>query len=104
MLGKIKNCYFGIGGYQDAMVGFTFALSTKEGDCVDFWGYWSYQLDDEDLSKNIKKELFGDAVIKVSNILSDAKKKLLNELIGVPVEIEFDRGRLVSWRILTEVL
>ncbi|MBW2595117.1 MAG: hypothetical protein JRC93_03945 [Deltaproteobacteria bacterium] len=40
----------------------------------------------------------------LNQLLIDAKKQHVNELVGVPVEIVFNDGMLSSWRILTEVV
>lgn len=39
-----------------------------------------------------------------SKTITEAKKTSLDELNGIPVEATFDSAKLVSWRILHEVL
>ncbi len=41
---------------------------------------------------------------EIQQSLKLAKKKSVSELVGIPVEIEFDGMVLKSWRVLTEVL
>lgn len=35
----------------------------------------------------------------LSEILNRANKRLISELVGVPVEIEHENGKLISWRV-----
>ena len=46
-----------------------------------------------------------DVVMRqIDQLLINAKKRSLNDLINVPVEVVFLDSRLESWRILTEVI
>lgn len=98
-LGKIEKCFIGFGGYDDAMFGITFIFTTQIGSVQDFinTGF----VDSKKLDTDLVKVKFVDSIIQ---ILKEAKINHVNELINKPVEILFDNNRLVSWRILTEVL
>lgn len=107
-LGKIENVRFGLGGYQDAMLGITFTLEGKGWGTVDFRGTWDpqgievtkhTQWTEEDRSKS-----FADTVRFISKLLSEAKVRDVNKLAGIPVEVTFENNTLKEWRILTEVL
>lgn len=109
VLGKIQKVSFGIGGYNDSMLGISFHLSSGLGNVIDSarMAYdpsiikvnertkWSESDRDKQLS---------DIMRFISDILNQAKVDNINDLVGKPVEIEFDGMMLLSWRILTEVL
>ena len=109
-LGKIARAEFGIGGYQDAMLGlwldFTWpggGVSPPNETC------WAYGVIDP--SPNSKwteadrTESVARMMKEVCLLLTKAKVKTIDELIGTPVEITFDdMGRCVGFRVLEEVL
>lgn len=86
--GKIRDIKLGFGGYQDAMLGVTFKLESKEWGTIDFWP-WSGSM---------------EFYVKIRDLLRDAEKQDLKQLEGVPIEVTFENGVLKSWRILKEVL
>ena len=107
-LGKIKNVYFGIGGYQDCQIGIHFTLGGDSWGVTDSNSVWdpqrikcteNTQWTEEDRTKSIN-----DIVRYVSSLLKDAKVETVNELEGKPIECSFDGNMLKEWRILTEVL
>jgi hypothetical protein len=105
-LGKIQSVEFGFGGYQDAQVGISFTLSGRGWGVTDFWGYWSMERSEyAKWTEDDRTQYFGRMVLRIAKLLEDAKKQNLTELKGSPVEITFDApfGKLISWRILTEV-
>ena len=107
--GKIESVRFGIGGYQDCMIGLELTL-TGEG-----WGVspmepmawdpnkvectksmeWAEEDRDDQLAKIMRR---------VSDLLFAAKVKGIDQLVGKPVEVTFEGNEIKSWRILTEVL
>ena len=106
-LGKISNIIFGMGGYQDAQFGvwITFTMSGS-GICAGK-GVWS---DAPSKNANWTNEerirIIGQISLEINEWLKQAKVSSLDKLKGIPVEITFDKefGKMVSWRILTEVL
>jgi len=104
-LGRIADISFGLGGYQDVMLGVTVQLGTRSWGVADFNGTWSFPPSEgakwtlEDQTKQ-----WGEMCRWVASLLEDAKKQKLSELVNVPVEVTMEDGRLVSWRILKEVL
>lgn len=106
-IGKIKAIRFGHGGYQDAMIGVSFTLESERDSwgVGDFWGNWSMkrtencQWTDADRTQSL-----GEMVMRVNALLSDAKVHNLTDLVGIPVEVTFERNTLKSWRILTEAI
>ena len=105
-LGKIQNVEFGIGGYNDIMVGISFTLGGPGWGVCDFWGYnrteWSSSCKWSEQERNVE---LGKMCLKISKLLEDAKVDSVSKLIGKPIEAEVDIGKpLKSWRILTEVL
>lgn len=112
-LGKISSVYFGIGGYQDAMIGIHFDFSmdgSGVGDSKCAWDAetvkWSKNCQWDEYKRN---EWYAEIVRYISKLLKDAKKTKVEDLKGVPVELTFDGdglcgSKLESWRILTEVI
>ena len=104
---KIESIQFGYGGYQDAMFGLTIHFSGSGCSISDFKGTWGIDTECGDRCKWTevdRDKQFSDSVRFLNKILLDAKKRTLDQLKGVPVEVEFERNTLKNWRILTEVL
>lgn len=104
MLGKIRRVQFGFGGYDNAMVGFSFDLSGESWATGDFWGTWARRSETAQWTEESQIKIFGDNAARVRDMLADAKVKSLDELTGVPVEVTFLDQRLHSWRVLKEVI
>lgn len=107
-LGKIKNVYFGIGGYQDCQIGIHFNLGGDSWGVNDGKSVWdperikcteNTQWTEEDRTKSIN-----DIVRYISSLLKDAKVDTVEELVGKPIECSFQGTLLKEWRILTEVI
>jgi hypothetical protein len=104
-IGKIKRAEFGIGGYQDAMIGISFDFTGPGWGVGDFWGAWSgecspfSQWTEEDRIKKL-----GGLVMRLARILIEANVRTVRQLEGKPVEVTFEDNTLKSWRILTEAI
>lgn len=105
-LGKITEVHCGIGGYNDAMVGYNFTLQGKDwGVCTPWNGHWCTQRSpnavwvEEDRLRDL-----GKAFMDLAQLLEKADKLDVKDLVGVPVEATFEGMTLKSWRILEEVL
>lgn len=107
-LGKIKDVRFGLGSYQDAMIGLHVTLGGGSWGVMDSKCTWDPQMvectkhtkwTEEERSKNLS-----DIMRHISKLLSEAKVNSIEKLKNVPVEVTFDGNMLVEWRILTEVL
>jgi hypothetical protein len=94
-LGKITSVKFGLGGYQDAMLGLSVGLGDGSWGVGDFKGMWDAESvkrsdytkwTEEDRSKG-----YDETMRYLSTLLKDA-------------EVTFDGVMLKEWRILTEVL
>ncbi len=106
-IGKISHVSFGMGGYQEAMLGFSFTLQGEGWGCGDFWGFWGTKWSEHcKWSEHDRKEFLGGKCLSVYELMVAAKKQSLADLKNVPIEATFDSpiGKLISWRILTEVL
>lgn len=109
MLGKIEKASFGVGGYNEAMIGLF--LTLKFGDstgCNTDKCAWDYKTikhtkyckwTEEDRSQQ-----YVEIMRYLSELLSDAKVKKVDQLAGIPIEATFEDRTLVEFRILTEVL
>lgn len=107
-LGRIKNAYFGLGGYNDAKLGLHLEFSGSS------WSVgWTEGVFDPTLvewnkrcnwSQEERNENFVELTHLISKTLSEAKVTSIEKLKGTPVELTFDGNQLKSWRILTEVL
>jgi len=106
-IGKIQAVSFGMGGYQDAMIGVSFTLGSDK-ECWgigDFKGTWSHDPDKHcKWGKNDQDKIFAETVRFVAGLLKDADVQSLDKLNGKPVECVFEQNMLKSWRILTEVI
>ena len=107
LIGKIQSIEFGFGGYQEAQIGISVTLGgDKEGWGVgDFRGPWARNPDKHcKWTKEEQIQQAGETVMWLRDLLLDAKVNNINELSGIPVEVEFEGNTLKSWRILTEVI
>lgn len=110
-LGKISHVKFGIGGYQDAMLGLYLTFDSTSG-----WGVttsidtWDAELIEcsqyAKWTEEDRSNCYDQIVRKISKLLNEAKVKDINDLVGIPVECIFDNktNMLKDWRILTEVI
>ncbi len=103
-IGKIKSISLGHGGYQDAMIGVTFDLGGKSWGVGDFWGYWSQWSEGCKWTEDEQVIKLGEMVMKINRLLQDANVSDLNDLVGKPVQVEFEHNSLIDWRILTEAI
>jgi len=109
-LGKISNVRFGLGGYQDCMLGLhlTFSLGgggAGVGTTISAWdanriecsehAQWT----EEDRSKQ-----YDEIMREVSDLLAKANVDSIDKLKNVPVEVTIEGNTFKSFRILTEVL
>ena len=103
-LGKIREAYVGIGGYQDAMLGFYLDFDLN-GLGISAWeGFWTTKCTDNcKWTEDDRDGKFVDVMRLVWNTLEDAKVKRVQDLVGVPVEVTIEGNALKSWRILKEV-
>jgi len=108
-LGKIESVKFGLGGYQEEMLGLhlifsynnceTASTSYSAWDCIKVEHNEYCNWTEEDRSKK-----YSEIMRFLSKILNEAKCKTVDELKNKPVELTFEENELVNWRILTEVL
>ena len=109
-LGKIERVKFGIGGYNDSMLGLHLTFRSD----VDNWvaNYSNATLDAEIVKWNERCQWteeerdkdYANLLRYVSKLLKDAKVDSVEKLKGIPVEVTFENRLLKEWRILTEVL
>ena len=108
LIGKIESVSFGLGGYQDAQLGIGFTLSGKGWGVCDFRGYWDQKMIAQSAnckwSEADRDKEYAETMRYVSKLLSDAKRDTVDRLKGKPIEANFDRNVLKSWRILTEAI
>jgi len=104
-LGKISSARWGMGGYQDAMIGLSLDFSMKGSGVGEFYGSWTTKRDKyTKWSEENRLIEIGKAGMKVAELLELIGGTDVNDLVGTPVEITFDGNRLHSWRVLKEVL
>jgi hypothetical protein len=105
VLGKIRDIRIGYGGYDDAMFGVSFWLDNEHGTCGDFWGGFPMKCEGRsDKFKEGDMQILRDTFIKLNDYMDQAKVTDAMDLKGKPIEVELDNMKLVSWRILTEVI
>lgn len=104
-LGQIKVASFGFGGYQDAMIGLSLAFGSEGWGVSTFHGAWGVKRSEYcKWSEEDRVKQLGEACLKLRDLLEQAKVRSVEDLIGIPVEIEFEGNCLKDYRILTEVL
>lgn len=106
-IGKIKSIRYGKGGYQDAMFGLSVTLTGRGWGVGDFWGFWDTDRSDStEWTEDDRIRRHGEVAMRISKLLKEARVATVEELTNIPVEATFDSPyqKLVSWRILTEVL
>jgi hypothetical protein len=107
ILGKISGISFGLGGYQNVMMGLSVSLSGEGSVCSDFKGTWGLGIEVNERTKWTEKDRskhFDETVRYINKLLIDAKVEKIDQLRGIPVEIIYEGMTLKSWRILTEVI
>lgn len=105
-LGKIKSFDIGACGYQDAAFGARIDLGGDGwGVGASIVGGWntepssSSKWTDADRVKSI-----GEAFNRIRILMNEAKVEKAADMVGIPVECEFDGNALKNWRVLKEVL
>lgn len=107
-LGKITDVKFGLGGYQEVMLGIHFTFDGDWGGVIDSRATWDaesikwnerFKWTEKDRSKQ-----YDEIMRYISKLLNEAKVSNIGELKGIPVEISFENRTIKEWRILTEVL
>ncbi|MCP4336402.1 MAG: hypothetical protein GY679_00960 [Mycoplasma sp.] len=106
-LGKLASVKFGIGGYQDDMLGLHVTIDMK-GSYVQTKSAWDCnkitwsercKWTEDDRSKQ-----YDEIMRYVSDLLHTAKVDTVDQLKGIPIEATFEGMILKEWRILDEVL
>ena len=107
-LGKITSVNFGLGGYQDAMLGLTIGLGNGSWGVSDFKGTWDAETIERDeytkWTEEDRTKGYDETMRYLSKLFKDAKVSCVYKLKNIPVEVTFDGNLLKEWRILTEVL
>lgn len=103
-LGRITSARFGFCGYQDAEIGLALTFGGDGWGVGISIGFWAQRNEHSKWSFDDQSIGYAEAVRTLRDTLVAAKKSHLGELVGVPVEMEFDNRTLVGWRVLTEVL
>jgi len=108
-LGKIERIEFGKVGDYPFLLGLTIIFSSGNGGCCTSFTMnmnekckWDYPSERQEHAMKIMQ--------LVNDLLEDAKKENVSDLVNTPVEVYFDMntcfvlGVLIGFRILTEVL
>ena len=104
-LGRISGAQFGFGGYQDVQIGLSLQFESNGWGCGTFDGYWAGKRSDSaKWTEEDRVKALGEMMMRLSDILIQAKARDVGELVGKPVEITFDDNVFKEFRILTEVL
>lgn len=107
-LGKIKDVYYGHGGYQDAFLGLHLVFGGDGWGCGKSltcpWDPEIMSAEGKPWSEEERNALFAKGSREISSLLKKAKVSRIDKLVGIPVELVFDGDVLKSFRILEEVL
>jgi len=105
---KISRAKFGIGGYNDAMLGVFFTFTGNSCGVGDDKSAWDCNLikvtENTKWTEESRGRQYEDIMRYVSGLLKEAKVLNFDQLVGKPVEVTLEGNQLKSWRILTEVL
>ena len=105
VLGKIRSVKIGFGGYDDVQFGIRFSLGGEGYGVQDFWGFWGHNAPSgAKWNEESRRKHFGETFYKIWELMKKAKVQDANKLEGIPIEITFNNGMLVSWKVLEEVL
>ena len=104
-LGRIQKAAFGWGGYQEVMIGLSITFGGKSWGCGDFKGAWGVERTEfSQWSEEDRLRQLGEACMFLRDLLKSAGKTSVEQLVGTPIEATFEGTKLVSWRVLDEVL
>lgn len=104
-LGKIQSASFGLGGYQECMIGLWLTLGGESWGIQTGDGAWGIERSDHTKwTEESRLQEAGKAAMKLASLLWKLKKTDVSDLVGAPVEVTLDGNRLVEWRLLSEVL
>jgi hypothetical protein len=103
-LGRIQKVAFGFGGYDDAMIGLSFRLGGPAWSVDVFRGAWATHSERCQWTLEDQTAKFAETVILLRDTLRAAKRMHVAELVGTPVEVTLDGNKLISWRVLEEVI
>jgi hypothetical protein len=108
-LGKIDSVTFGLGGYQESMLGIFLCFSfDKHSFVCTSKAFWDHN--NIECTKNSKwteqdrHNKYVEIMRYISDLLVDANVDKIEKLKNIPVEIKMDGNNFYSFRILTEVL
>lgn len=105
-LGKIENVKFGMGGYQDAMIGLSLTFSMQGSGVNTFIsGGWTMERPEQARwTEQDREKQQATLVQKITSFLNEAKVDDVYKLKNIPVEVTLEGNVLKDWRILKEVL
>lgn len=104
-LGKIVSASFGMGGYQDCMIGLNLTFGGKGWGVCKFYGSWAIERSEyAKWSEDERVREVGSAGMKLAELLQKTNKRDVSQLAGTPVEVTFEGNELKAWRLLEEVL
>ena len=106
--GKISSVRFGIGGYQESMLGLHVCFEFDSSGICTTKSYWDSNM--IECSKHAKwseedrLKKYAEIMYYIYDLLKDAKLMSISDLKNIPVEVTLDDMTLYDWRILKEVL
>ena len=108
-LGKIYSAEFGLGGYQETMLGlhlsFSFGGNSRISISIAAWDYKKIECTDScKWSEKDRSNEYSEIMRKLSSLLDEANVDNVLKLKGIPVEVTLVDNAFKSFRILKEVL
>ena len=108
VLGSIRSVSVGHGGYQGVQFGVVYGLGGKGWGTTDAANMvWATERTAGcKWTEADRVQALGNAMVRLMRLMETAGVKEAHDLVGKPIECTFDgpNGRLVSWRLLDEVL
>jgi len=108
-LGKVDSINFGLGGYQESMLGLhiCFSFDKNSFTCTSHstWDFVTIEHSERTKwTEQSRQDKYAEIICFISKLLNQAKVRHISELKNKPVEVTLDGNSLHSWRILEEVL
>lgn len=101
-LGHIKSANLGHDG--DGRFGLSIEFACDGYGSQTFVGGWATRPEHAAWTIEDQMASYAQAMVLVRDTLTSAKRRTVDQLRGIPVEVTFDNGMLKAWRVLTEVI
>jgi len=107
-LGKISSITFGLGGYQESMLGLHICFDFDCSGICTTKSTWDWETvkhtENCKWTEQSRLDKYAEIMCYISTLLKDAKVRDISQLKNIPVEVRLDGNSFYDFRILKEVL